>query len=598
MLSTKLIIPKWLNRGITPNDKGARLDKYIYGGDTETYFGLPMTMQFYSDDCDCRDMFWVDDTNAADTFLKWCSKRRRNVLHVVYVHNLAFDLPEFLWGYHAKLLENNGDFRFTVGEWSISGVYGAPTFCRLSNGHDLTIHLVDSFSFYRSSLENAAALFCPTLPKLKPPKGLGSRKFSPRNETFCEYAMRDAQVDYHIGRALEKLHQKFDLKQTLSVADMAARIFRHQFLTYTIPQPSREITEAALCSSHGGKNNVTVKAGWYDGVNSLDISSAYPTAMHGMPAFSNANLYKQFNGRKVKKVPPYGVYCISGTAAPCDWPVIFSHGFKPLSGVIDSVWVQGFELNEALSSGEFKPTSVHGYYYDAEKDHQAPAFRQFVETFYELKESEQDDTMRQMFKFILNAVSGKFIQTIKHNTCAFTDVDAGVTVNASELVAGGMFHSFIYSAITAHTRAGIHQMEHEYKAIHTATDGIMTLDSRAQARGKGLGATTLEARDGELLLWRNKCYVLYTPRDEKLIQKKKQFPSDVFKGKYIRKYAKHGFQGSVTQLETLAKTGARSYQIEKPNKLKSSVNRGLVPNLWQKHEFTLNIGPLETNPGV
>src|SRR6185503_18643355 len=120
--------------------------------------------------------------------------------------------------------------------------------------------------------------------------------------------------------------------------------------------------------------------------------------------------------------------------------------------------------------------------------------------------------MRAMQKFILNSISGKFIETRKRNSCAFTDVDADTTVTACELIAGGMFHPFIASAITAHTRARIHRLEHKYKAIHTATDGIMTQAKNAKGEGKGLGALTVEAENATTLLLRNKCYVVYTAK--------------------------------------------------------------------------------------
>ena len=191
-----------------------------------------------------------------------------------------------------------------------------------------------------------------------------------------------------------------------------------------------------------------------------------------------------------------------------------------------------------------------------------------------------------MQKLILNSVSGKFIQTRKAGSCAYTDIDANVTVSASELVAGGMFHPFIASAITAHTRARIHQLEHKYKAIHTATDGIMTQARNVKAVGRGLGALTLEAQNANLLLLRNKCYVLYTSKDDKTV------PSFTFKGKHIRKYALHGFQGNVTTLEKLVASGNRRYEVNRPNRLKEALKRKLVPNLFVKRSYVLKIGAL------
>jgi DNA polymerase type B, organellar and viral. len=574
------------------------MDKYIYGGDTETLRGKPLSMQFYSEDTSCDEIHFVNEDTAAKTFLAWVAKRKRNVQHVVYVHNLGFDLPEFFWGHHAKLISGSGEFQFKIGKWNIQGVYGAPTFCRITNGHDVSVMLVDSMSWFRGSLAKAADMFCPDLPKLKRPDGLGEKKFTKKDTGFCAYAMRDAVIDYHIGKSIEAMHQKYDLMQCVSVADMAARVFRHKYLHYTIPQPGRDIIEASLLSYHGGKNNVSCDPGWYSGITSIDISSAYPHAMSEMPAFSNEKLYKRFKGKRVNSVPDYGVYKLTGTLAKCAWPVVFSHGFKALSGNCDGVWVQGFEVNEALRSGELNLSKIDGFYYDAERDHQASALRNFVAEFYALKDAETDPVLRYMYKLILNSISGKFIQTRKRGSCAFTDIDANATVTASELVAGGMFHPFIASAITAHTRARIHRLEHKYAAIHTATDGIFTQktvsvttkrsagDLQPYSRG-GLGALTVEAKDATLLLVRNKCYVLYLDAAGK-----KTNPSLVFKGKHISKAALHGFQGSVTELEKMIATGRRTYTVNRPNRLKESLKRGLTPNDFVERKFVLKVGKL------
>lgn len=562
------------------------MDKIIYGGDTETHNGEPMTLQFYSEDIACNDLLWVNASNATKTFQKWCERRKRNVLHVIYVHNLAFDLVEFFWSHKKKLVELGSEFDFSWGKFNVKGCYGTPTFCTITNGHDITIKIVDSFSWFRGSLAKMGSLVCPDLPKLKRPAGLGEKKFTNRDGGFIDYAMRDAEIDYHMGRAIEKLCQEFDIVQPVSVADMAAKIFRKR-LTYPIYQPSREIIEASMLSYHGGKNNITVEAGWYDDVTSLDISSAYPDAMLQLPAFSNAKLYRRIKvSSRAKSVPCHGVYNVCGTVAPCKWPVLFSHGFKPITGNVNRVYVQGHELNEALRSGEFKPTKINGWFYDAAKDHQAPVFRSFIEEFYGLKESADDLVFRTLYKLIMNSISGKFVQTRKRGAAMMTDIDSGQTVAASDLTAGGLFHPFIASDITAHTRARIHQLEHKHKAIHTATDGIMKL-GKAKPEGRGIGALTVEARDANLLLVRNKCYILYGAKTKKT-QKSLTFPR-----KHIIKYALHGFQGSVTDMEQLISSGRRKYSTNKPNTLKTALKRGLTPNKFERKPFTLRVPHIE-----
>jgi len=560
-----------------------------------------MTLQFYSEDIAHEEIHFVNAKSATGTFLRWCSKRSRNCSHVVYVHKLDFDLVEFLFSAYEMLVGVGGSFELRAGDWRITGCYGTPTFCSLSDGKGRTIQLIDSFSFFRGSLDKAAKLFCPDLPKYKRPKLLGEKLFRSSDTAFTEYAMRDAVIAYHIGKSIEAMHREFDIRQAVSVADMAAVIFRHKFLTYVIPQTSRDIIDASLLSYHGGKNNVTVDRGWYTGISSIDISSAYNGSMRELPAFSDVELYRRVRfgkGRIPKRVNPWGVYCVSGTVAPCSWPSVFSHAFKPLHGTVGDIWMQGIELNEALDSDELKLTSISGYCYDADKDNQAPGLRNFVDTFYERKENAADPVQRYMYKTIGNSVYGKFIQTRKRGTHAYTDVDAEVTVNAADLVAGGMFHPFIASAITAGPRARIHRLEHHYSAIHTATDGIFTAASVRRARSESerdlfptkhtqIGDLTVEAENAKLLLLRNKCYVLYV--DE---AGKKTIPSKVYKGLHIRKEARHGFQGSVTELEKMVKTGRRDYTINRPRKLKEAVKAGLRPNEFVKKKMTLRVGAI------
>lgn len=613
MLASSLTLPPWVESGLRPAKRGSKVNRIIYGGDTETCRGLPMTLQFYSEDIACSEIFFVNESDAMERFLKWCGSLKTDTQHVIYIHNLEFDIVELFWSKKIKLIGEggSGDFEFRHGKWNISGVFGGPYFAKITDGHHRMIYLIDTFSWFRGSLANAAGIFCPNLPKLKRVEGIGEKLFKKSDANFVDYAMRDAVIAYHIGKAIDAFHARYDIGQSVSVADMASRIFRRKFLTYEIPLPSREIVDAAFAAYHGGKNNITAAPGWYEDVNALDISSAYPWVMREQPAYSNVKLYRAFRAKAGTKVfPEHGVYCVNGTAKKTPYPVIFSHAFKPLTDCdVSDVWVQGYELNEAIASGDFKCGKVRGYFYDAEKDHQAPALRGYVDDFYSRKETERDKVLRYQFKLMLNSISGKFVQTRKRGAAEFTDVDSGETVTASDLIAGGLFHPWIAAEITAKTRARIRRMEGEHKALHTATDGILTRspvrrvreqwhDTRpANKKSREIGRVTVEAEDATLLLVRCKLYILYGDESESTT------PSKVFKGKHIIKTAFHGFQGNATALEKLVASNRRKYEVNRPNKLKSTLAynvrakaKGLplrVPNNFEKHEMTLKVGPLK-----
>lgn len=174
------------------------MNKIIYGADTETLNGFPLSLQFYSEQTTCDDIYFVNADSAREKFLRWCSQRQKDCQHVVYVHHLGFDLPEFLWGREHKLVESSAsDFDFRVGKWRISGVFGGPTFAKITDGHHRTIFLIDTLSWYRGSLASAAKLFCPGLPKLARIDGLGKKKFTAKDTKFVDYAMRDCRRVSH-----------------------------------------------------------------------------------------------------------------------------------------------------------------------------------------------------------------------------------------------------------------------------------------------------------------------------------------------------------------------------------------------------------------
>jgi len=593
-----LEIPRWLKGGIMPNDKGSAARKFIYGGDTETMDGPPITFQFFSEHApQATGIIWVDDVRKASRlFLDWCDSLATNAQHVVYIHNLAFDMPSLFWDCQELLVQtSSGEFEFELYGWKISGVYGAPTFARMTNkSRHKTVLLVDSFSYYRGSLEKAAKVFCPHLPKLARPDGLGTKRFKRGDAVFEPYAMRDAEVAFHIGVGLEDLHIEFDLTQTVSVADMAARIFRHHYLDRPIPQAPHSVMECGLLSYHGGKNNLPVAPGWYPSVSSLDISSAYPDAMASFPSFYHADLYTKFRASRPKQVPELGVYYVSGRVKRCSWPVLFAHNFNPIGREtaedIGGIAVSGYELNEALRSGEFKPTEVMGWFYDRDGDPDTAPLTGFVNEFYARKEAEKDKAKRAMYKFILNSVSGKFIQTRKRDHITYVDLEDDTVTDACDLTAGGMFQPFIASLITGHTRARIHKLEHDFDAIHTATDGIFTRQKVSHAklgRQTGLGALVNEAQ-GDLLMLRNKLYILYGEGPGETM-------SSVFDGRHIIKSAHHGFAGNVAELERLAVTGERSYKATRANRLRSSLKSGDTTNQFTERSFYLKVGDLPTH---
>lgn len=572
MLGSHLIPKRYVERHAMKRNKKP-VTPTVIGFDSETLQGPPITLQFY-----CRavpkisECVFIGDRDPTAVLLKQLSKLPPGHYRM-YGHNLEFDMLSALWTHRNKI--RDGSILLEVGKWTIEGRYSKPVFATFDDGARY-IELVDSFLWFMTALDRAAELVCPELPKLPRPPGLGVTLYSKDDDEFIAYAMRDAVVAYWLGEAIEKFHRELQIQPQISLASMAAAVFRQHYMKADMFQPPLyQWMAGAAASYHGGVNRVRPGAApsWHINVSALDLSSAYPDALTRFPAFDNPSGYKQFRRQtKIKSVPELGIYKISGTAESCDWPALFNHDFKPLQGRISDIWVTGFELNEALETREVSLKSVGGFYYDA-KSKYSP-FAAYVEVFYKLKNDAQDPVMRYMYKILLNALTGKFIQTSED----YTLVD-GHLVKIRR--AGGLYHPFIASLTTGHTRSRIHQVEHEYKAIHTATDGIFA-PGRISGQKKTLGAVVSEGF-GDLALFRNKLYIFYTDEEGE------GYESQVFKGRYIQKVARHGFQGTVTSLEQMLVNTNRTYKVNKPIKLKTAIRKNDTPNKFVITERKLKL---------
>lgn len=551
----------------TPARKFKRGQIQVLGFDSETLQGPPITLQFYGGKHVGRfnGCIFIGQRRAMDVFLKQLKKLKPGHYRM-YGHNLEFDMLSALWEQRVKMRDGNIDLR--AGDWEIHGRYSKPVFAIFDDG-ERYIELVDSMLWFQTSLEKAGALVCPDLPKLPRPVGLGQVMFSSKDDAFVEYAMRDAVVAYHLGNTIERFHEELDVSPQISLASMAAAVFRRHYMRADMYQPPmHDWIAGAAASYHGGVNRVREGQypAWHTNISCLDFSSAYPASWVHLPAFSDASNYKHFKAtKKVKQVENIGVYKISGRADKCHWPALFDHNFKPLQGKFSDIWVTGFELNEALRADEVTLGSIKGFLYDCDGEDGYSPFKAFAENFYNSKATEKDPILKYMHKITLNAPTGKLIQTSPD----FTVVD-GQLVKIRR--AGGLYHPFAASLTTGHTRSVLHPMEHKYEALHTATDGMFVPGYHDGAKKKTLGALVSEGH-GDLALFRNKLYIVYTDQESD-----DTYPSQVFDGRHILKCARHGFQGRVVDLEQMLVSTLREYKTNKPLKLKTAIKRKEPPN--------------------
>lgn len=563
------------------------------GGDTETVDGDVNCFQLSLDGESAHIWFTTPDKveseflNALDALPK-----TRDRVYVIWFHNIAFDLPVLFPKRLHKFADN--EFEFESKGWKIDGVYSHLCFVTMRKG-EKTVQLLGTDSYFKTSLEKLAKTFCPHLPKLQAPKDIGKRRYGPKDKHFIAYAERDSLITHAVGSKIVEMHERYSIALCVSAPHMASRVFRKSFLSQTIPLPSMAIVYASLHAYHGGKNNFPVQRGLYRGVYCVDIKSAYPFAMSEFPSFSNRDLYFRFdskNAASIRAVPSFGVYKICGVAHVTAWPVIFNHSFKPVFGPFSGIWITGFELNAALSSGLVDLHSCFGYFYDAASDNVPSPFAAYVKHFYEMKEKPGvDKGERDFYKLLMNSLYGKFIETRGASSLLNIryDVDTGEHEETLELICGTLFNPFIAALITGHTRAYIHSLELNFEAIHTSTDGIMTR-IKPEGLSGALGGLSIEA-EGDVLLLRNKLYIVYTRRADRAAKDKAGQPlrSKLYPRRFIAKYALHGFFGDIRLLEEMIANDVYEYEFVKVNKLRESLRRGLKVNRFEKQRRILSI---------
>ena len=390
-----------------------------------------------------------------------------------------------------------------------------------------------------------------------------------KDKYFMEYAKQDVLLLWEVAQSILELHSKFDISICVSLPQLGSKIFKHHFMEHTIPLPHKGIIYASLYSYHGGKNLCNVEKGMYKNVYSYDIVSAYPFAMHSFPSFSYLDkYYKVTYIHTFKTINPYGIYKISGEAKNCKYPILYSHDYLPLKGFFEKVWVSGFELKEALRNREVKLSSMFGYAYDYKSDKRSSPFEKYVDHFFKEKNN-SEGVIKHQNKLLLNSLYGKFIQTIKHKGEIFYDVDQDKIINNSTVEGTGMFHPFIASLITGHTRAYIHKLEHLTNSMHTSTDSVKSFKKIPdKLLGDKLGQLKIECF-GDCLIWRSRLYVHWNGKREN---------GD------IKKYALHAFRGSKEQLIEMFDTNTHTYTYKKMNKLKESIKRGLQVNAFEDQE--------------
>lgn len=542
---------------IKKNRKGSVLTDFI-GVDTETYNGEPISFQIsYKDK---SDIVFCNKNNITEKFLfqLFTIVNNKTKNYYLIAHNLEFDLSMLFFRYKEKFVEPEFDFK--IKNVRIKGFLGKPSYCQIIK-NNVYVHFIDLYNYFPFPLKNVAEIF--NLKKLDTPEGLGKKKFNKNNKYFIEYAKNDAYLCQKIAEKINEFSESYDVRFSISISQLSERIFRHCYLKNKIDALPGKILNPALRSYHGGKNGFYVKPGWYY-VYIYDIVSAYPYAMSNIPDFENGEYYQVKNYEK--DFP--GIYKISGKVKNSKYPIIYDDDFNPVEGNFSNIWITSYELEQVFKYRIADINIEEGFIFVEEKRKGKTALQNFIHDFFEKKNNETDKLKRFFYKIVLNSLYGKFIQMRNRQVIFDVEDEKFIFKNVS---VGKMFNPFIASLITGYVRAYLFELEYKFRAIHSATDSIMTLKPIPKKYlSSDLGGLKFEA-EGKALILRNKLYVILNDKDE------------------IIKFALHGFQGTPEQLLKMYKTKNLEYEFIRMNRLKESFRQNIKPFVFERKKAILNI---------
>ncbi len=546
--------------------------------DTETVLGDPYTIQLF----DGRQLTFSyhERENITKTFMRYVRNRiEKDAFNLVYFHGLDFDMPVLLHDQHHLFLKNRFLVQSQGANWDV--FCGKFTFGYIYHPIDenksIPVNVYDTFRFTFSSLENACKDLHLSFQKMKRPDYLGKRRpTEDERPYFEEYAKADVYALWELAQWILSRCREYDCPIPISLAHFASILLRHKFMEPKdkLIFPPTSCAVDSILSYHGGKNGLYIDTPvLLKDAYSYDIISAYPWAMSILPSFLEGGKYVKTNEFKKDRV---GIYTIDGEYTNCKYNLLYDHKFKAIeSGTIENKSFTSFEIDEALRYNHLKITKITGHYWEPGEVTRSP-LKDYVTFFYKLKkESPKKSAQYLIGKTVLNALYGKFIQTISNDEGDTIDKFKDGKIEIQDVIykAGGLFNPFIASLITGAVRAKLHSLEHENQAIHASTDSILTL--KKCRTGENLGDLKFENK-GPCLLIRNKVYIHFKEKVDphKVAAKilKETDPEKLKKlyEKYIYKSALHGFHADTKTLINLWKTGQKAYKITRMVKIREA----------------------------
>lgn len=614
-MDKQVFLPCYLQSGVKPLKQGFPKRVRLLVFDTETCKGKPYLLTFF--DGEHVNCIKVDEETVLDRFLKYllqhCTSRKYS--YVLFAHNLPFDITAVFTKYETKIFPYK-TFTYTHLDKETKKPIATVKFfshkvwfvqIHLYNG--VNVKVVDSASFLKGSLYELSRTLHFKYVKRKRPSFVEEGLKPANHKEWLElyrYCYDEIRAEYELAKYILDMHQKYNATFTVSIAQLASKIFRKHFLKEPIPQIPEHIRRLAESTIHGGRASVFIPTpALITDVSMYDYNSFYPFSMANLPNITEGEWKKidYFDNKHE------GFYLVSGYVHPCRIPLIikslnrmdFANGEH-----VKNLPISSYELREALTSNEITLTKIKGYVWKPSSTARNP-FRDYVLYFYNLKEQyEKDSPLYIQAKLLLNSLYGKCYQTLIHPRSEQQE-DYRIIPELKKIVkietlykAGGLYLPHIGSWISSQCRALLHHDLHRYQGLDCATDSFKT--KLNIPTNHDLGSLKKEC-EGMLLLLRTKLYVMFSKQRQREILNYGDFREYLKKeykimqiGEDIVKHALHGFQGDIYTLLRLIAENKQNYIVKHMVKIREAIRQRRQPRIMINQQRGIKINWEILNP--
>ena len=542
--------------------------------DTETCLGRPFALGISDTTGRVVQCFAVKPQQALVRFVhsirvldSYAKNRDRQL--VAAAHFLRFDLTVMIVGFLGTKWKRAFDrerFSVKVLDAVIEGHVGSPCFATIRFANR-SVTLLDTAAYFVMSLNRAAQMVGLTEQKLGKPQGLGHR-IIPLKE-IRPYLQRDVKLCHAVATQIVRWWSDWKIRPAISAPHFASRVFRHAFVKRAWVGVPESVEHKALLAYHGGKNGFYTAPGWYRMAYSYDIRSAYCWAMTQIPSMTEGE-WKW--SKKEPASSDFGFVSVTGETPPNQrYPVLFTHDFKPIgpSRKFFNLTITSMEYRTMrMLYPTWKPTRTATCLWIPDRPRERSALGNYAREMWKRRAQARkagNKTEEELYKLLANSLYGKFIARVEEHDG-----------EESWFRKGEIFYAPVAAWITALVRCRIARLEHAAGAIHTSTDGFLTLRKLPpRALGVGLGSVKL-VNAGPLVVVRNKCYIHFRPNGD------------------VDHAALHGFQGTAKDLWKIIQTGKPVYTRERLSGILESYRGAGIPFAPMTRRMRLHIPDMES----